>query len=262
MKRRLLRYWRLGSFVLVGIVALAGIGVWLMAAGLGTSSVSYVTYFSGNVGGLQSGSKIDFRGVQVGQVGTVEIAPKGRRIVVHAGLWKSKLKRLEIDPDGEIPPAMRFRLASSGLTGGMQMEVAFVDPSKTPAPELGFQPPDHYVPADESGYASITDAVQGVAADLGGAGKDLRSLIGELRSTVRNADLASVSLRAQSLLTDAEPAVQAVQSVAARFDGLSGQIAVALRTIQTSLQEVERLAAALNRDPGALLRGRVSSEEK
>mgnify|MGYP001605984531 CR=1 FL=1 len=121
-------HWKLGLFVVVGAVAaVAMVGV-LGALSLNPELGHYVSYFDESVQGLEVGSPIKFRGVTIGSVGRIDVAPDHRHVEVEVDLRKAALARLGLDVAAgpvahgsakklEQAIDLRAQLASSGVTG-------------------------------------------------------------------------------------------------------------------------------------------------
>ena len=84
-------HWKLGLFVVLGFVLALCTVVFLGARSLHKDSVSYKTYFDESVQGLEIGSPIKFRGVTIGNVSAIDIAPLARfcRAIgaCQSGMW-------------------------------------------------------------------------------------------------------------------------------------------------------------------------------
>src|SRR3954466_12802668 len=90
-------HWKLGLFVVVGVVlALSTVAV-LGARSLRKEVGRYVSYFDESVQGLEVGSPIKFRGVTIGTVGGIDIAPDHRHVEVTSNLGVAELSRLGLD---------------------------------------------------------------------------------------------------------------------------------------------------------------------
>src|SRR4051812_46819040 len=90
-------HWKLGLFVVVGIVmSLTTVAV-LGARSLRTEVGRYVSYFDESVQGLEVGSPIKFRGVTIGTVARIDVAPDHRHVEVMSDLGVAELSRLGLD---------------------------------------------------------------------------------------------------------------------------------------------------------------------
>ena len=71
-------YVKIGLFVVLGFAAALALAVSLGATGTRRVTVAFYTYFNESVQGLEVGEPVTFRGVSVGHVGAITIAPDRR----------------------------------------------------------------------------------------------------------------------------------------------------------------------------------------
>jgi hypothetical protein len=95
-------HWKLGLFVVVGLVAMVGALFWLGARRFQRTSFPAVSYFDESVQGLDVGSPVKFRGVTVGNVADITIAPDHRHVQVTSDIYVDALQRLGL---GDRAPA-------------------------------------------------------------------------------------------------------------------------------------------------------------
>jgi paraquat-inducible protein B len=154
-------HWKLGLFVLLGVVmTLTAVGV-LGVRSMRNETGTYVTYFDESVQGLEIGSPVKFRGVNIGTVGKIDVAPDHRHVEVTSDLSKAALSRLGLDVAAELhikgspkelvqAVDLRVQLASTGLTGVKFVELDFFPVADHPRPVLSFSVPKNYIPATSS----------------------------------------------------------------------------------------------------------------
>ena len=159
-------HWKLGLFVVVGFVLAACTVVFLGARSLQKQSVEYKTYFDESVQGLEVGSPIKFRGVIIGNVSAIDVAPDHRHVAVTSALTVQDLSDLGLAKGGtgkktkiRIPIELRVQLASQGITGVKFLQIDFFDIKDNPPPVLPFEVPDNYIPAAVSTMKNLEDAV-------------------------------------------------------------------------------------------------------
>jgi phospholipid/cholesterol/gamma-HCH transport system substrate-binding protein len=75
-------YFMVGFFVLIGITAGIVIIVWLGASQYLQKGKTYATYFDESVQGLQIDSSVKYRGVDIGIVDKIRVAPDYRLIEI------------------------------------------------------------------------------------------------------------------------------------------------------------------------------------
>lgn len=153
-------HWKLGLFVLIGLFVGFAAVVWLGAAEIDKEVAHYVTYFDESVQGLDVGSPVKFRGVRIGNVSRIGVAPDHRHVEVEAEVDIGALKTMGLDAETlQVPEDMRVQLASAGVTGLKFLQVDFFNPEKNPLPELPFRTADNYIPAAPSMLKSLEDSV-------------------------------------------------------------------------------------------------------
>src|ERR1043166_1762718 len=152
-------HFRLGLFVLAGV--LLGVGS-IVVRGAGTvlrKKVMAETYLDESVQGLDVGAPVKFRGVHVGQLEKIDFAglhylPQGRenRIRLVIAFFPELLGEFgKVDPVGTlqklINEGLRVRMASAGLTGSAYLELDNLDPNTHPAAEILWTPENPYLPS-------------------------------------------------------------------------------------------------------------------
>src|SRR5439155_344728 len=110
-------HWKLGLFVLLAVVALLGALFWLGARRFHRESFAAVSYFDESVQGLDVGSPVKFRGVTVGTVAEITIAPDHRHVQVTSNIYLAARVDKAIDEAklGATTASMRDASASVGL---------------------------------------------------------------------------------------------------------------------------------------------------
>src|SRR4051794_38382929 len=119
-------HYKLGLFVLLALGAAIVAAILFGSASLKRETIRYHTYFNESVQGLDRGSPVKFRGVTIGHVADIAIAPDHRMVDVASELDTAEIKRMGLaEADGgplgptrfAIPPDLRAHLDSQGITG-------------------------------------------------------------------------------------------------------------------------------------------------
>ncbi|HZJ71395.1 MAG TPA: MlaD family protein, partial [Planctomycetota bacterium] len=121
--------WKLGLFVTLvctlGVAALVAFG----STKLNRERIDMVTYFDETVQGLDEGSPLKWRGVTIGSVSHIGIAPDRRHVEVHVDVYSDLLRRMGVDIEKLLEPSgdarlrddmghdTRVRLVNAGITG-------------------------------------------------------------------------------------------------------------------------------------------------
>jgi len=166
-------YWKLGAFVLSGIVLAFAVMIWLGATDWNRTTRTLVTYFDESVQGLEVGSAIKFRGVSVGTVSEISVASDLRHVRVTSLVYEDVLRRLGLsESQGAFQQeqftdrALRIQLASSGITGVKFLSIDFFDSRRFPVEKLPFDPGPNYLPSTPSTLKSIEEAAVDVGMQL------------------------------------------------------------------------------------------------
>jgi paraquat-inducible protein B len=163
-------HWKLGLFVVVGVVLTLTTVAVLGARSLRKEVSRYVSYFDESVQGLEVGSPIKFRGVTIGTVGKIDIAQDHRHVEVTSELGVAELNRLGLNITTgpvndttrkklDVATDLRVQLASAGLTGVKFLQLDFFVVADNPPPVLTFPVPENYIPAAASTMKNIEDSL-------------------------------------------------------------------------------------------------------
>jgi phospholipid/cholesterol/gamma-HCH transport system substrate-binding protein len=287
-------HWKLGLFVVAASLTMVGAAFWLGAHAFRREAVPVVTYFDESVQGLDVGSPVKFRGVTIGTVADITLAPDRHHVQVTSAIYVDALKRLglAVPKKGEqsIAPNLRVQLVSAGITGVRFLQTDFFDPERYPPPVLPFAPPWNYLPSAPSTLKSLEDAavemvdklpaliepVQGAISDLrrtlasvdrlatGMAADDgsfnrllveLRGTAVRLRTTLDDAKLGATTASLREVSGTVGQAASSVGHVATNVGDIREDLQASFVSLRDTLDAVRALADSLARDPSVVLRG-------
>ncbi len=251
-------YWKLGLFVVVGLVVALVAVVYFGTGRVREQSLDYKTYFDESVQGLEVGAPVRFRGVTVGRVSEIRIAPDRRLVEVTCALSVRDLKKSGLAPaEGHsvhfvVPPDLRAQLVVTGLTGVEVLSLDFVDPGKSPPIALSFPQPEHYIPSTTSTLKRIEDAVESAADHLPELVDTTTHLIGETAvlvgqlSGMRLGDHANATFRRlDSLLGSTQRTVEKLNAA-----DVGGRAAETLLALNAAFEHLDQLLGAIGGDKG------------
>lgn len=158
-------HWKLGLFVVAGVVLTLSILVALGARSLQKDTVPFVTYFDESVQGLEVGSPVKFRGVVIGAVSAINIAPDRRHVETVSDLETDAVRRLGLtggkakSATPQVPSDLRVQIAAAGITGVKFLQIDFFVEKDNPPPALPFKTGGNYIPAAVSMMKNVEDAV-------------------------------------------------------------------------------------------------------
>jgi phospholipid/cholesterol/gamma-HCH transport system substrate-binding protein len=240
------RYTAIGAVLLVLILALAGAAVWLTRSGARADVRHYTVYFERqSLQGLQVGSGVDMRGLQVGRVERFAFS-------------RDNINRVEVTlrvagrtPVSENTVAVVERKILTGLA-----RIALETPGK-PGPELTLiQPGEQYpvIAEGQSDFEEITDAVNRLATTGATALVGVNELLSEQNRKELMATLAGLHTMSQAMAgaaqdlaksgrqiaVAAEKAGTAAEKAGAAAQPAADQASATLRDISRAAQAFEQ----------------------
>jgi ABC-type transporter Mla subunit MlaD len=157
--------WKLGLFLVVGsLVGLSAI-VFVGARSWRHETITFRSYFDESVGGLDVGAGVSFRGVRIGNVSSIALAPDGRHVEVVFDMDADVLDTLGLSAARKrnlplvVPPRLRVQLSTTSITGNKYLRLDIFGPPIHPPPELPFSPGSNYIPAQPSTLKNLEDSL-------------------------------------------------------------------------------------------------------
>jgi paraquat-inducible protein B len=252
-------HWKLGLFVIVGVgLALATLVV-LGARRWNDQTVSYLCFFDESVQGLEVGSPVKFRGVSIGRVSAIDVAPDHRHVQVTNELFVEQLGRLDLRfSHGMAGPSaasgLRMQLVQAGITGVKFMLLDYFDGQAHPPLILPFKTPPNTIHSTPSTMKNLEDSVVRTA-------NQMPDIAGALLGTVTRfnqlmADVDRQELPANAALTMAEGKIT-LHELRAEIKALNGGALSAhaeqsMAALNQTLAGTDRLLARLESDKGLL----------
>ncbi len=239
-----------GAFVLVGVAAIVGGALWLGGTGWGQAERTLTARFA-EVGQLRSGNNVTVRGVPVGRVQRVELAPEGG---VDVEMWLEEAAPVPERPVAVIRPSSLFGQWEVGIVPASSVSGLAVD--SLPRPEDGIP---GYAQAD---FAQMSEFTSDIAENLSRITDRLDVAFNEqtaenLASSIENFEQASqelVGLMQQqrkgigAFADDMGQAGSTVREAATKLDSTMSRVEQATEEgeIRSIFDNTERAAASLN----------------
>ena len=227
-----------GLFVSCGIcIAIAAI-VWLGMSRFLQKGQYYVTYFNESVQGLDKDSPVKYRGVSIGRVGSIDVAPDSKLVEVI----------LKIESDLTVEDDMVSQLKSVGITGSMFIEL---DRRRTGEPDrsprLTF--PTEY-PIVASRPSEISELLRGIDDVLGQIrALDLRAISDKIKQTLDSANRLMADADVKGISDGIMSSVTAVQGLLDkdRLDAVLVSLEQAAGSLNNVLKHVRNSIGKANR---------------
>jgi phospholipid/cholesterol/gamma-HCH transport system substrate-binding protein len=264
-------HWKLGLFVVVGVALFLALLVGLGAASLKKESVAYATYFDESVQGLDVGSPVKFRGVTIGNVSEIDVAPDRRHVEVLCAITVSQLVSLklldtshkkELLPFGRkrpvtlaVPADLRMQLESAGITGVKFISIDFFDIKDNPPPVLPFPVPDNYVPAAPSTLKSLEDAVVKAVNRFPEIADQLVLVTTQVNHLLASIDDEKIPQQAGLTLSRASDLLAALQVTVKQADvgGLSTEARHTIGGLNGAIAHLDGILTKMGGDKGILV---------
>jgi paraquat-inducible protein B len=243
----------IGVFVLGAILIAIGAVFFFGSADLFAKKQTYVSYFAQSVSGLQTGSNVKFKGVNIGKVTRVLLGV-GKDQPVYAKVFyqidqtvfdrdfggTSRFNLFDVEGTKKrVEQGLRVRLDFESLISGqLYMALDFV---KDPAPFTYHDNPSDYaleIPVQPSDIEAIVSNLTKAISNLGNVdflaiSKDLQSLIVSAKDGIDSLKLAEVGDSLNHLVNGPE-LKGALTSVKDAFD----QMDVTLKKFQSELDPI------------------------
>ena len=176
-------YFKIGLFVLAGFFVLAGALVFLGAGNMFRPRLYFETYVDGTVQGIDLGSPVKFRGVQIGRISKVDFCfnvygpPPGEGrldyvylemevdVQVFRGMFNEDIAPVVEQAVGQ---GLRVKLQPQGVTGLNFAELNYVsNPRQFPPLQIWWTPEHFYIPSAPGTLTSMVDSVNRIMDTLG-----------------------------------------------------------------------------------------------
>ena len=205
----------IGLFVTIGVLIGLIAVVWLGASKYFEKGGTYATYFDESVQGLQKDSTVKYRGVDVGRVEKIRVAPDQDVIEV---VMKISLK-------GELQRTHIAQLKPAGITGIVFIELDRKQPGEQDlSPKLTFASEYPIIASKPSEIKQILAGVQGVLENLKkidaeGISKGIVLTVANLNGVITKVDTALAEKRLDEIIIEVKNTLVKIQSFAANIEG-------------------------------------------
>lgn len=235
-----------GLFVAAGIVVALMAVIWLGMSRYLREGHFYVTYFNESVQGLDQDSPVKYRGVSVGRVASIDVAPDSKLIEVV----------LKIETGQSLEQDIMAQLKSVGITGSVFIELDRRRPDEPDeSPALSF--PSEY-PVVASKPSEISELLRGVddalnqirSLDLEGISEKVKETLDHIGQTVSDARVGQLSAQLELSLKGLaavlkeerwEKVGRSVEDVAQSADEFLVRARKSLAGLESALTRVDRL---------------------
>jgi len=241
-----------GLFVACGLACAVLVVIWLGMSRFLEKGQFYVTYFDESIQGLVVDSPVKYRGVFIGRVESIGVAPDSKLVKVV----------LKIESGQTLDSSIVAQLKSVGITGSMFVELDRKEeggPDQSPA--LSF--PSQY-PIVASKPSEISELLSNIskalhqikALDLRGISEKIKLTLDSINQKVSEADVKRISMKMESSLDRVDHILDEK-----RWDNIMTSVEGTIQSMNALLNNADR---SLGRAENMVLRvdGIVSENEK
>lgn len=264
-------HFKLGLFVILGVVLLVGGALALGAGSFLRKKVYFETYIEESVHGLAVGSPVKNRGVKVGSVVEIDFVRNaypldtrdsekrrmGQLVRIICSLRADVLQdsseaAVEELVEVAVRDGMRVRMAMEGITGLAYLEVDFVEPGLDVTSEVPWIPEFPYLPAASSvmnRWSASLDLLfnELESVDIEGMASNLDRLVVNLDRTLEEARVAELSTSIELTLSEARESLRSARALLEGDDphGLLAKGSVVLDELSAAMASAEASIQAL-----------------
>ena len=241
----------LGIFVTAGALLAVAAIIWVGASKYFEKGVRYATYFDESVQGLQRDSAVKYRGVDVGRVEEIRVAPDNRLIEIVMKI------RLRDDVEKETVASLKV----AGITGIVYVELDRRDPEEPDfSPRLDFASEYPIIPSRPSQIRQILSGVDEIVEKIKQV--DLEGISKSITRSARAAENLLSGPRTQRVLANLESISANLDRTAARVEKITaeGRLEGIAEETRAALAEARSLIA-MTRDEIKALRLAETAEK-
>lgn len=239
-----------GLFMTAGLALATVAIIWLGMTSFMHKGEIFVTYFDESVQGLGVDSPVKYRGVPVGRVKSIRIAPDSHLIEVIIVI-DDKHANVDRFADSEAS------LASAGITGIMFVEIdkrQFEEIDLSPA--LSFEPEYPVIASRPSDMRKFFKEIDSIAAkiqsiDFKGISDQLMLAIGGINTTLAEAQIGAISADIRTLLASINTAAnpKRMENMARNMDQT---ILASRKFMEQATNDLHRMEEVLQQVEGTL----------
>lgn len=199
--------FKIGLFVVTGLLLMVTVFVWLGASRYFEDSKMVVAYFTESVQGLESDSPVKYRGVPVGRVKAIRMAPDAKLIEVTMSLNRN----FRVNDD------LGVKINLLGLTGQKYLEMDNFRPDQLREPiSLEFSPRYPVIPTYPSDIREIGNALENLFQKVKGV--ELERVTNNLIRISSRLEKMLADPRIDNTLVDASEAIREIKEVGRKIN--------------------------------------------
>jgi phospholipid/cholesterol/gamma-HCH transport system substrate-binding protein len=220
-----------GLFVIAGVLIGVAAIVWLGAANYFQKGTRYVTYFDESVQGLQVDSRVKYRGVEVGSVERIGVAPDQQLVEVV----------VKIDLEGDVERTIVTQLKAAGITGIVFVELDRRQPDeKVFLPSGGMQTLYPVIPSQPSQTKQMLSSIDQIMDKV--TQIDLKGISEQIRQTSRAVETFFASREMTNIIRNLDSTMGGLERSLGRIDRIlaEGKAEAIVTAVELGLGEARQ----------------------
>ena len=242
-----------------------------------TEVLTFQLYFKETLRGLTAGAPVDFHGITIGEVKSVDLEFETDthlfKFPVTINLYPERL-RSKLRNGAQLPPSqaaqreridaliehgLRAQLRTGNLlTGALYVALDFFPDAKKVTLDWTERPPR--LPTQRGTFGELQAMVGGLtkkidAVPIDRIGAELEHTLADVRGLIKRLD-AEVAPAAKDMLSDASKTLQAAQSTLSNDAPLQTELRQTLQELNRTTASMRELMDYLQRHPEAMIRGK------
>jgi phospholipid/cholesterol/gamma-HCH transport system substrate-binding protein len=218
----------IGLFVITGIIIGAIIIIWAGASDLFMKGSTYVSYFDESVQGLQNDSAVKYRGVEIGKVESIKVAPDYRLIEVV----------MKINLSGDLQKQTFSQLRTTGITGIVFIELDRIRPGeKVDFQTVNFKNNYPIIPSRPSDITRLLADANAIMASIKEI--DFKGISDQLKNTTRAIETFLAGKHTNNIMGN--------------LDSSSARIDQSMEKLRETMEKLQSFSDKINNNPSALI---------
>ena len=256
-----------GLFVIFGLAMVVVAIIWLGMAHYFEEGQFYVAYFDESVQGLDTDSPVKYRGVSIGRVHSIGVAPDANLIQVI----------LKIETSIQLDKTIVAQLKSVGITGIMFVELEKID-AREPVSTQQINFPTKYPvintkPSDiKQFFEAVNEALIGFKElDVRGVSDGLKITLGKIDQAIEDAQVQRISMEINTaleqiqLITDTEKwsaVMDALDAALVSINSVADHSQTTVSKLNTTIEHFDQAIMDNRENVGTLIADMKSSVQE
>lgn len=219
-----------GLFMFVGLCIALLAFIWLGMSNYLEKGKLYCIYFEESVQGLEKDSPVKYRGVTIGRVVKIALAPDTKLIEAL----------VMIDKEHDLGKNIVAQLTNAGITGIMFIELDLKEPDEEDkSPELSFKSDYDVIPSKPSNITEILEGIDDLFDQIREI--DLEGISGRIKVTLDKFNQAVDDANIKGLSASLETSLEDIGNIVERekWDKILSSIDDAVATLKTAMVKAD-----------------------